>query len=193
MTRDISSANETASEASVIVPVWFVKLAFDDGEVNLSTYDGPLAWGGDSYVGAGAIGSISAADENSELARSTLEMTLRGLPADVVAIVLGEHYQGRAATLYLGYLNQSTRQLVDDPVVIYRGRMNTARVKKGEGTPPTMTVTLTVESRFADWDRPRIRRYNKADQQALYSGDTGLDYAEESTEKVVYWGQRAPS
>src|SRR4051812_22419813 len=101
MTRDLEAATQTASEADVIVPVHFAKFEFDTGTVALSTYDSNITWNGDTYIGAGGIGAISQVEEDAELSRSTLEYQLRGLPTDIVAIVLGEHYQGRPATLYL--------------------------------------------------------------------------------------------
>ncbi len=186
MTRDISVANQTASAASTIVPVFFVKLEFDTGDVNLHSQLGEIAWGGDTYTGAGDIGGISPVDEDSELSRSTLQLTLRGLPTDLVSIVGNEHYQGRPATIYLGYLDQTTHVLVSDPLVIYRGRMDVATTEVGE----TLTVTLAVESRFAAWDRPLVRRYNNADQQGRYPGDKGLEFVEQTTEKQIVWGQK---
>ena len=185
MTRDIAAATLSASAAPVILPVFFVKLEFDTGDVCLHTTLGEISWGGDTYVGAGDIGGISPVDEDTELARSTLQLSLRGLPTDLISVVGNEHYQGRPATLYLGYLDQSTRQLVADPVIVYKGRMDTATTQVGQ----ELTVSLTVESRFAAWDRPLIRRYNNADQQSRYPGDRGLEFVEQTTEKQLYWGQ----
>lgn len=189
MTRSLDTATQSASEAGTILPVWFVKLEFDSGDVLLHTGLGDLSFGGDTYTGAGGIGSIDTVEEDSELSRSTLKLTLRGLPNDIISIVLNEYYQGRRATLYLGYLDQATRQLVADPGIVYRGRMDTASVSQGE----TCSVTLTVESVFAAWDRPLVRRYNNADQQARFPGDRGLEAVEQSSEKQIVWGQKYAS
>lgn len=187
MSRDVPTATGTASQSSSIIPVWFVKLEFDSGNVALCTYDGDVAWNGDVYTGAGSIGTISAIDENTELARSTLQMQLRGLPTEIVAIVLAEHYQGRKATTRLGYLDFDSRRLIGDPAIVHSGRMDTASIKQGA----TCTVTLNVESRFAAWDKPKIRRYNDADQQSRFPGDTGLGFVQQAVEGTV-WGLRNP-
>lgn len=188
MTRTISAVNATAAQAAAVYPVYFLKLGFDGGDVCLHTGLGDLAVGGDTYTGAGALGGIGAVDEDADLSRSTLELTLRGLPADLVAAVLGEHYQGRPATLSLGYLDAATRQLVDAPLVLYRGRMDTAAVEQGE----ELAVRLTVESRFAAWDRPNARRYTDADQRLRFPGDRGLEFVAQTAEKPLFWGQKAP-
>jgi hypothetical protein len=190
VSRDLDSATITASQSGInpadpaAEPVWFVKLAFDGGDLNLHTRLGPITWGGDTYTGAGDVGGIGVVDEDSELARSTLELSLRGLPTDLLSTVLNEHYQGRTATLYLGYLDPVTQQLVADPGIVYRGRMDYARPRQGE----TLSIALFVESRFAAWDRPNVRRYNHADQQARYPGDRGLEFVEQTTDLTIAWG-----
>ncbi|MBP3958334.1 hypothetical protein J8F10_24055 [Gemmata sp. G18] len=189
MTRSISAPNESASQAATIYPVYFVKLQFDTGDVCLHTGLGSISFGGDTYTGTGAIGSIGGVDEDADLSRTTLELTLRGLPTDLVSVTLNEYYQGRRATLYGGYLDATSQQLVDTPFILYRGRMDTAAVEQEE----TVSIRLTVESRFAAWDRPLTRRYNGADQQLRYPGDRGLEYVEQTTEKPLFWGQKAPA
>jgi hypothetical protein len=182
VSRDLVTATATAAQQDTIIPVWLVKLEFDSGNVCLSTYDGPLTWNGDTYIGAGAIGSISPVDEDTELARSTLTMQLRGLPDDIIAIVHDEYFQGRRATTRQGYLDQNTRQLVGDPAIYHRGRMDTATVDEAD----TCSVTLSVESRFAAWDSAKVRRYNDADQQSKYPGDLGMEFVEQATRGTVY-------
>lgn len=185
MTRDINAATETASSADTIQPLLFVKLAFDSGDVNFHSGLGEITWGGDTYTGTGRLGAVERVDEETELARTPITLTLSGIPTDIVAIVLDEYYQGRAATLYLGYLDLTTSQLVDDPIILYRGLMDTPSIEQGS----TLTISLAIESRFSKWDTPLVRRYNNADQQAIYPGDTGLQFVEQTTDKQIIWGQ----
>lgn len=185
MTRDINAATQTASESETIQPVLLVRLAFDSGAVKFHSGLGDIAYGGETYTGTGRLGAINRVDEESELSRTPISLTLSGLPTDLLAVVLNEDYQGRTATVYLGYLDLTTNQLVDDPLILYRGLMDTPTIEQGQ----TMTITLSVESRFSRWDTPLVRRYNNADQQALYPGDTGLQHVEQSTEKQILWGQ----
>ena len=162
-----------------------MKLELDDGHVLVHSGLGDLTWGGDTYSGIGTLGSITGGLEDSELSRTPLTMTLSGISTELTSIVLGEHYQGRTATVYIGYLNLTTNVLADDPFIRYRGRIDSASLVGGK----TRTITLTVESRFAAWDRPKVRRYNNADQQFRYPGDRGLEYIEQATEKTIVWGR----
>jgi hypothetical protein len=183
--RNIDVATEAASEAAVIEPVFFVKLAFDAGDVNFHSRIGDITWGGDTYTGTGALGGIDRIEEDSELARTPVSMTLSGLPTTLIAALLTENYQGRLATIYIGYFDTTTKQLVADPIILYRGLMDTPTFAQGS----TLSITLSVESRFAQWDRPLSRRYNNADQQGFFPGDTGMSFVEQSTEKQIAWGQ----
>ncbi len=185
MTRELNTATENAAAAETIQPIVFVKLAFDGGDVNFHSGLGSITWGGDTYTGTGQLGGINRVDEDSELSRTPITLTLSGLPTEMLAILLNEYYQGRTATIYLGYLDLTTCQLVDDPTILYRGLMDTPNFNQGS----TLDISLSVESRFSRWDSPLTRRYNNADQQALYPGDTGLQFVEQTTEKQIVWGQ----
>jgi hypothetical protein len=178
------NAMEIACAASTIHPVAFVKFEFDGGDVNLHTELGDITWGGDTYTGVGSLGSVGVSEEVSDLSNTPLNLTLSGIPNDLISILLNEYYQGRRATLYLGYLDMTTRQLVADPIILYRGLIDTADIQQDK----TCTVTLSVQSRFAAWDVPLIRRYNNADQQARYPGDKGLQFVEQAVDKQIIWG-----
>ena len=46
-----------------------------------------------------------------------------------------------------------------------------------------------VESRLADWERPRVSRYTDADQQQRFPGDLGCRFAPQMVEKELVWGR----
>jgi hypothetical protein len=110
-------------------------------------------------------------------------MRLSGIPPSLVSTARAEHYQGRPARVWLAPLGQHYNVLVD-PFLAWVGRMDTMTIQMG----PTATITLTTETRFADWDRPRTRLYSDADQQAEYAGDTGFRYMEQLVERTLMWG-----
>lgn len=183
MTRGLDATTEAASQAAVIAPVALVKLEFPDGNVCLWTGLGTLEYDGDTYTGAGDLGVIGPIDEDSDLARNTLEIGLRGLPNDIVSIVLSQQYQGRPATVYVGYLDPTTMQLTGVPTP-FPGKMDFPTISLGKNCQ----VMLRIEDEFATLDRPKVRRYNDADQQSRFSGDKGLEFVEQTTEKQINWG-----
>ena len=183
MTRGLDSATATAAGADAHAPVGLVKLEFEGGDVCLWTGLGTLSYGGDTYTGAGDLGFIGPIDEDTDLTRNTLEVGLRGIPNDIIAIAFNQQYQGRPATVYLGYLDPDTGRLVGPPAA-FTGMMDYPTITLGS----ECQVRIAVEDEFAVLDRPKARRYNGGDQQARHPGDRGLEFVEQATEKQINWG-----
>lgn len=175
------------STASSNHPIYFVKLEFDSADVNLHSGHGDIIFNGDTYTGAGAIGAISGIEETVELGRSPVTLTMGGLPTTLIAALLNEQSQGRKATIYLGYMNMTTYKLVENPVIIHRGLMDTPDFNQDK----ELSISLKVESRFAQWDNPKVRRFTNEDQKSRYPTDTGFQFVETSVEKAIYWGQKS--
>ena len=76
--------------------------------------------------------------------------------------------------------------ILADPKLIFTGRMDNMEIEAGR----TATIVLQAESRLADLERPRVRRFNGADQRAEYPDDAGLDFAEAMVEWSGTWGVR---
>ena len=187
--RGLSSANESASLDRVIRPVLFFELAIDDGSpteiVRASDAPYPIAWGGHEWTGVGTFIQISAAEETTELKAPGIVATLNGVDPGLVSIALGRHIQGSPVTIYLGFLDEG-HQLIDTPFILFRGRADTMPIKLGQ----TASIRLTVESVLADWDRPRVRRYNNADQQQRFPSDRFFEFAEQTVDKDIIWPSR---
>jgi hypothetical protein len=73
--------------------------------------------------------------------------------------------------------------VIADPVGPFTFRMDSLEFELGR----TGTLRLTAEGRLADWQRPRVRYYNDADQQAEYPGDNFFANTEEFVEKTLIW------
>lgn len=184
MSRDLSASNKSETEAPSLTAVAFVKLEYDSGPVCFHTGVGEITWGGNTYTGAGNLGDIGVLNEEAELGSNPLLLTLSGIPTSLIGTILNEHYQGRPATVYIGFLDEQTEQLVDTPDVAYGGFMDTVTFTRGE----TATITMQLANELAAWNNPVIRRYNNGDQQTLYPGDLGLEFVERTVNKTIAWG-----
>lgn len=184
MSRTLSAAVLAATQAANVPLILLVELVFDSGSVRVTNAAYTFSWNGFSWIGLGRLGSIDAVEEAAGVQANAVGLRLSGVPVDMVSIAVGEHYQGRACRIYAAPLSASF-EVLGSPVKIFEGRMDTMAVDIGS----TATITLTAESRLADLERARVRRYNDADQQAEYPGDLGLRFAEEMVEKQVRWGR----
>tara|TARA_Y100000593_G_C4207324_1_gene284950 strand:- start:186 stop:743 length:558 start_codon:yes stop_codon:yes gene_type:complete len=184
MARGWSSDNQTAIAASLVRPVNLVKLEFVSGTIYYTDADRDLVFDGNTYLGTGVLAGFSSVEEGVELQTYSLTLSLSGIPSSVISLALSENFQNRLATLYTGFLNDSYA-LIADPIEMFKGRINQMNIESGD----TSTVSLSIESRLVDWERPRIRRYNNADQQVEYSGDLGFEFVPQMVEKELVWGR----
>lgn len=184
MARDIASLTLAAGKAGVVRPVLLARLEFASGPVRATSAPFDIVHDGETYLGVGNLGSLSAVPEGAELQGYAVQLTLSGIPAALISLALADTYQGRDARLYLGLLDEG-HQLIGAPLLIFRGRMDTMDVELGS----TATITLTIQSRLADWERPRLLRYTHEQQQADYPDDKGFEFIAQMAEKTIYWGR----
>ena len=188
MTRDITTSAAAAGAAEVVRVMYLALFEFDSGLVRITSapYDVPYDLDKDGeaevWVTTLGMGQASGIEEGTETQSYGMSCKLPGIPEEAVRLALAENPQGRKAFFWKAFLDADHR-IIPDPVLIFAGRMDTMPLEIGA----LSELTLNIESRLADWDRPRVRRYNDADQQAEYPGDLGLQYVEQMVEKVLDW------
>lgn len=184
MSRDLTAATQTAAEGMLVRPVVLVHLALDSGAVYVNSSDRNITYNANIYIGIGALGSVSVVQESSGLQASGVKLTMSGIPASHVTMVLDEDYQGRAVTIYQGFLDD-TYALIADPILQWTGLIDQMGIIIGE----TATVNLTAENKLVRWETPNIHRYTDADQQQRFSGDLGLQFVAQTVEREILWGR----
>ena len=185
MARDIHIDNLNASTADVVRPITFIELEYDSGTSRSHSGIGDILWGGHTWLGIGDLGSVDGIEETAELQVNGLTLTLSGLDAAVINKVMNEDYQGRAARVYVGWLDANFN-LLADPELVFFGYMDTQTVTVGQSAQ----ISITVENRLVDWDRPRVLRYNDETQQNRFFGDRGLEFISSAAERSIVWGQK---
>lgn len=190
-TRTINASTVTASKADHVgIVVGLIRLGFDSGDVLATNapFTVPFDWDADTvdedFLGVGTLGEVRRLQESVEVQPYSIEIILSGIPAALVSIAMAETYQGRDCRVWLAFLNQDSHAIVGAPLLAFRGRMDSMKLTLGE----TATIQVVAHSRLADWDRPRIRRSTNEDQQERWSGDLGLEFAAETSEKELLWG-----
>lgn len=181
--RAITTPSQTALADGQVRAVVFVEMDYPSGFLRLNTSGVPLNWNGYEWLGAGKLGSVEPIAEGSTLEARGLQFTITGLESANISIAVGQQYQGRACNVWLAPLDENYA-VIPDPVLIFSGRLDVMDVEIGE----TATISVTAESRLADWDRPRVRRYNAEDQKLTDVTDLGLDFVPAMVEKELLWG-----
>jgi hypothetical protein len=162
---------------------WFplVKMEFDTGTVYLSGTDFNVDYDGQLWVAARGIGHIDKLIETPDQVEG-LRFTLSGVPDSALADAQLTAYQGRKVTVMMALLDGAVLSV--DPTA-WQGRLDVPTIQMGRGTS---TITVTAESRMADWQRPRSRFFNDADQRLIDPADSfffGIE-AMENAEIIIF-------
>lgn len=183
MTRVMTTAADAALQSQNVPMLVFVLMDFPSGFVRVNNSSVNIPWGGEEWLGVGRLGTIDQIEEAATLESRGMKFRISGVPQANVANALGQQYQGRDCKVWLAPLT-ADYVVISDPILTFWGRMDTMDIELGE----TATITVSAESRLADWDRARIRRYTHEDQQLDYPGDMGFEFVPLMAEKELRWG-----
>lgn len=183
MSRVIDPDVVAALQARVVRPISFIELLFDGGDFRTSTGIGDIEWGGHTWTGTGVVIGISPVDETQSLESRSAQLTVSGVPSEIITIALAEPYQGRPAKIYLGFMDEND-QLIGDPIVLFIGAMDTMEIAEDGGQS---TIAITLEHSLAALTRAKPRRYTPEDQKELYPSDRGLDFVPSLQDKEITW------
>ena len=159
------------------------ELKFDTSTIRIWTGLGDITIGGNTYTGAGSLLSISAIEDDTDLASKGLAMSLSGMDETVLSYALNENYQNRLVTVYMGFLSGGNESASE--FVIFKGRISNLSVADD---PSGNIITLQAENRLIDLSRPSNLRYTSESQKHLFSGDLGLDFVANLQEAEFNWG-----
>src|SRR3990167_8460946 len=146
MSRNLTAAAITETTAQNLRPILLVQGYFVSGWLYLWSGYGALSWNGQTWTGAGELLSVSPLTENSDVMAEGVQISLSGIPADLITKALGEVRQGAPVIIWQGFLT-AAGAVVTSPNQAFGGRMDTCSIAEGGDTA---RITLTVESRLAD-------------------------------------------
>ena len=186
MTRGLSAVQQAAAADDQVDRAVAVELDFPDGFARFPGGHEAISIGGLEFLGVGQLGSISVAEESAELRAYGMTIRLSGVPRDSIAYALGQAYQGRKGTVWEVQLDPSTWQVIGT-LVVFRGRMDQMDIAMGQQA----AVTVKLENRLADWDRPRILRFTDDEQRRRDPADGSFRFLSATTEKEIIWPARS--
>ncbi len=169
---DFGGPEQAASQSPKVNVGLFVEAIFDGGTERVWSGPFDISWGGNTFIGAGDLLGVSRIPETTELRSNKVDIVLSGIPTTFLTPALTEHYQGRDAFLYYGFLDDEG-VLLDDPTLIGGFIMDVMRITE---TGDTAIISLSLESRLAILDKSSPRRLTFEDQLLNFPGDLGLEF-----------------
>lgn len=164
---------------------------------------------GITYTGTGNLMQISSIQETAEIQAAGANLTLSGIPADMLSLALSVPYQGRIGKIKFGLIDADNNLLeletafnmllesgidiglesVDQSNVLvdmFVGYMDQMNIDE---SAETSIISLSLESKLLDLDRPVIRRYNNESQKALFPNDKAFEFLNDLQGKDLSWGR----
>jgi hypothetical protein len=95
MSRSLTDGILSVLSAAEIQPFFAVELFFDTTTLRMWTGLGDLVIEGTVYTGTGQLLQLSEISETAEIAATGANLTLSGIPSELLSLALSEPYQGR--------------------------------------------------------------------------------------------------
>ena len=183
MTRELSSANVAEVTAAYLEQVLLLKVEFSAATLLLHSHYGNITYAGDTYIGVGHLGAVSAIREQSPLSPSPIELTLSGLnPVMRAAVDTSGEYKA-PVTLYEGY-RLDNGLLADCPRVAWSGWWEHATL----GIGADMIVRATAQHDLAVLDETDGGRFSEEDQVERYPSDGAFKFIAFMADLRLAWG-----
>lgn len=184
--RSLSAPTIVVLNGQTVLMVQLVYLGFTPTPItlNLSTYD--IVYGGFTYKGAGAIGTVSEVDDSPGEIKG-INFQLAGVSSDYIALALDDAavVQGTPCHIRTALLDSSF-QVVDAPLD-WIGTLDTMSISEdGE----TCTISVTAESSAVDLLKGYASTFSDPDQKAIDPTDRAFEYLNSQVGQPVVWPTR---
>jgi len=208
MSRELNDSFKDTLVLDAIQPFFALQLYFDTQTLKFWTGLGDLTVDGHTYVGSGSMIQISELNETADISAQGATITLSGIPSNVLSLALSEPYQGRLCKIFFGVLDiNGSRLLQEDGELVlnengrpielspraedviaevFTGYIDMMNIDEG---PETSTISVEVESRLIDLQKPRARRYTHESQRSRFPNDKSFEFIEDLQDKKFQWGR----
>jgi len=186
MSRELSVSTIDGITSDIVRPFFAVELIFDDQTIRLWTGVGTLTLGdGTEWIGSGNLLNISTIEETQEIAVKGANISMSGIPSELLSLALTQAYQGRVCNIYFGTVDGGS--IFNKIFSGYMDQMNILDAAE------TATIEMMVENKLIDLERARVARFTSGYQKSIYPDDKGFDFIEDLQDKKLPWGRSGDS
>lgn len=187
MTRSLTSAVKTELATNDIRPVHLITIGFAT-PVNLTdcsfSLTSSVSGSSVTYNASDFILGISNHTEETDITKSSINISLSGADQTFISTVLNENVVNDSVDIYRGFLDTSSA-LISDPFLLYRGKIDSFDISEGD---KQSTVGLSIVSNWADFEKKNGRKTNNTSQQRFFANDVGMDFASQTVQDIK-WGR----
>lgn len=169
---------EIAGAGTAGATVYFTDAAYD------------LVFDGNTYLAQGTFLSVSATEENADLAIVSATIVLSALTAATVTSFATSTQINKSVVISRGLINFSNNQLLGDSagenvIVIFKGKISGYSVSDRNNSAE---ISIQVSSQFINFDKRTGRKTNPGNFQIEHPNDFSMDFSS-ATIKDLKWGK----
>jgi hypothetical protein len=183
MSRNIDAGMLAPLLSNYIQPCFLASIAFKSQTIHCWTGAGTLSYDGNNYLGVGDFGKLGQIFEGTDVYAYGTTISLSGIDPNILTECLTDIQLGAPVTIYFALLN-TAGEILGVPYPLFVGTVDKPTVTPGVDE---IGITLTLENRLADLQRPNLRRYTSADQRRFYPNDTGFNWVEMLNDLALKW------
>lgn len=182
--RSLSSTGLATIASGAMPPTILLLLMETNPVIRLNSTGVTVPYGGFDWLGAGQFGAVEPVSD-APGDESALRFTLSGVPADAIALALGDapDTKGAPVTLSLALLDPATKA-VTDVLQLFRGYVDQMPISYG---PEGASIGVICSHRGETFSRPKPLRNTDGDQQKLYPGDTSRRFVVSQSQVQDVW------
>ena len=192
MARDLASSLQTKLAARTVFAADLIELHlatplyFTSTNIDID-YDSATApdSGTNTYLAQGQFLNFSNITESSDIRVGQLDMTFTAVDTTTVSLLINNEYMNKRVVIYRAVLAGDYSFTSDDVFTVFDGIIMGYSIQE---TNESATVTITVASQFADFERTNGRKTNPASQQVHFPTDKGMDFSAQIV-KDLKWGR----
>jgi len=181
MARSISASLQTqiANDANKLA--FLVELNFST-PLRFTNFYRDITYDSDSYEAGGSFVNVSASQETGEAEINELSITMSNVTSTIRDVIEDGDYINVSVNVYLAFMD--TNESLVDATTFFSGNIKSCSIlEKKESS----TVTINISNHWSNWNLKKGRHFSDESQQQVYSGDKGLEYADQ-TKDDIRWG-----
>ncbi len=168
------------------MPVHLVSIHLDSENIYMNDSYKTITYDSNDYLGVGHFMGFSDIEEASEVIVSSMTLSLSGIDKTMINLVLNNNYINRIVRVFTAFLDVNSHVLVINPVLIFEGHIDSPTINE-DPDGGTSTVAVSATNAWVDFSRRTGRHANNEEQQVLFPGDKGFEFADQNTSNLV-WG-----
>jgi len=192
MARGLSAAQNTYLAGDSLIEVTLIDIGVQGG-TDVAYTDAPfdITYDGTTYEAQGHFLGISEAGEVADMQITNINIVISALTLSNVTTLARSNQINQDVTIQRAYLDPTDMSLIgdsagDQAILIFKGKIGGYRVSDANDTA---TITIEVQSQFANFNRKTGRRTNQGNLQKEHPQDFGFQYSHETLQDMK-WGKK---